>query len=305
MTTSYWQQKFAAFEQFEASLMPAQRHLLQQHPDLLSPDLINHFVGNCVQQARDKEGIISNQDSKPTKATTLSSPKRKQSRKVVNSFMTFRSYYSTLMKDLPQKNRSPMLSMLWKGDPDKALWQLLSESFSHVRDNHSEDAVTMDKFLATAAQVIPIIPPDQYFQRCGWIRNGHTLSRVEGATIEPSKGTNVSAAGLVRYCFRTGLITKSPINNAGTSKHSGSIAGPHSRISLVATTQTSQFDAFSPPICESAYAESPSTASSRGVHDDDQGLTVVINSCSMSDDGCSHLMMPIMQMLSVSMRVDL
>lgn len=103
-----------------------------------------------------------------------------------------------------------MLALLWKNDVDHGLWELLSAAFSYIRDNHSEDGIQIDQFLATAAQVVPIVPADQYFERCGWVRVKDVLARNESALKEMPKVTNVSCAGIARYCYRQGLITRPP-----------------------------------------------------------------------------------------------
>lgn len=103
-----------------------------------------------------------------------------------------------------------MLALLWKNDIDHGLWELLSAAFSYIRDTHTEDGVSIDQFLLVAAQVVPIIPADQYFARSGWTRVGDTLKRIEVSPQELPKATNVSCSGVVRYCFRQGLISKPP-----------------------------------------------------------------------------------------------
>lgn len=111
-----------------------------------------------------------------------------------------------------------MLALLWKNDVDHGLWELLSAAFSYIRDSHTEDSVSIDQFLLVAAQIVPIIPADQYFTRNGWIRAGGVLERVEVCPRELPKATNVSCAGLVRYCFRQGLISKAPTIDRDSSR---------------------------------------------------------------------------------------
>jgi len=243
--------KLASFNKFEASLSQDQRHFLLQHPNLLSPDM----VGALYQASLDK--VSHEAVSTINTSVTSSMDKRIQSsprkpRKVVNSWMAFRckstrmaaakrpdtdlapAYYSPLIKDLPQKVRSPMLAMLWKNDADHGLWELLSAAFSYVRDNHSEDGVSLEQFLGVATQVVPIVPADQYLARTGWTRVGDTLHRIEVFPKEGPKATNVSCAGLARYCFRQGLISKPPMTKQADLKPSRSRGSPQPRISFAA-----------------------------------------------------------------------
>lgn len=104
-----------------------------------------------------------------------------------------------------------MLAILWKNDIDHGLWELLSTAFSYIRDNHPEDGVAIDQFLATASQVVPVVPADQYFRRRGWVRVGEVLERSKVLPQEMPKICNFSCAGVVRYCYRQGLISRLPV----------------------------------------------------------------------------------------------
>ncbi|KAK5312171.1 hypothetical protein LTR70_008351 [Exophiala xenobiotica] len=230
---SYLKDKLVFFHKFEISLSQDQRHFLLQHPDLLSPDMVGALYQASLDRAPHE--AVSTKDASPTSfmnKRTQASPRKP--RKVVNSWMAFRSYYSPLIKDLPQKARSPMLAMLWKSDVDHGLWELLSAAFSYVRDNHSEDSVSLEQFLGVATQVVPIVPADQYLARTGWTRVGDTLHRAEVSSKEGPKATNVSCAGLARYCFRQGLISKPPMTTQADLKPSRSRDTPPSRISFAA-----------------------------------------------------------------------
>ncbi|KAK5950311.1 hypothetical protein OHC33_008530 [Knufia fluminis] len=233
----YLKDKLVIFKQFESTLSDEQRHLLLQNPDLLSPDVVSAFYQASLDN-------VAQERTSATKASAISSTKRhvqspmKKPRKVVNSWMAFRSYYSSLINDLPQKVRSPMLAMLWKNDVDHGLWELLSAAFSYIRDNHSEDSVSLEQFLGVATQVVPIIPADQYLARTGWARVGDTLHRVTVCSKEGSKTTNASCAGLARYCFRQGLISRPPTTKQADLKLSRSREPLVSRISFASTAST-------------------------------------------------------------------
>lgn len=251
----YLKDKLVIFKQFESTLSDEQRHLLLQNPDLLSPDVVSAFYQASLDN-------VAQERTSATKASAISSTKRhvqspmKKPRKVVNSWMAFRcktrlmlavkrhgtdlrsAYYSSLINDLPQKVRSPMLAMLWKNDVDHGLWELLSAAFSYIRDNHSEDSVSLEQFLGVATQVVPIIPADQYLARTGWARVGDTLHRVTVCSKEGSKTTNASCAGLARYCFRQGLISRPPTTKQADLKLSRSREPLVSRISFASTAST-------------------------------------------------------------------
>lgn len=131
-----------------------------------------------------------------------------------------------------------MLALLWKNDVDHGLWELLSAAFSYIRDNHAEDQVSIDQFLPVAAQVVPIIPADQYFTRSGWTRAGDTLKRIEVSPQELSKATNLSCAGVVRYCFRQGLISRLPITAQADSRPTRNHRAHPSSISFAAAASS-------------------------------------------------------------------
>lgn len=129
--------------------------------------------------------------------------------------------------------------MLWKSDIDHGLWELLSAAFNHIRDNHPEDSVTIDQFLAIATQVVPIVPADQYLKRRGWVRVGDALEHDDTSPQELPKITNFSCAGVARYCFRQGLISRAPKLEQASMKALGDVQASAQSISFASVASTS------------------------------------------------------------------
>lgn len=129
-----------------------------------------------------------------------------------------------------------MLALLWKHDLNHGIWELLSAAFSHIRDNYASDEVSLDDFLSVAAQVVPIVPPSQYLERYGWIRKGDVLERSEVEIAQSPTPTNTSCSGLIRYCFRKGLISMPSAEVQESYQILGSQKTRYSSISFAATT---------------------------------------------------------------------
>ncbi|CEJ95236.1 hypothetical protein VHEMI10727 [[Torrubiella] hemipterigena] len=90
-----------------------------------------------------------------------------KSRRPLNAFMAFRSYYVKMFPDLPQKNASPCLTMLWHNEPSRNKWVLIAKVYSILRDEFGKPKVPLADFLKYACPVMHVVEPAAYFKVVG------------------------------------------------------------------------------------------------------------------------------------------
>ncbi|KAL4957613.1 mating-type protein MAT alpha 1-domain-containing protein [Aspergillus filifer] len=134
-------------------------------------------------------------------------------RRPLNSFIAFRSFYSTIFPDITQKSKSGILRILWQNDPFKAKWTILAKTYSIVRDGHDTE-VSLESFLTLSADLIGILQPDRYLDAMGWEltlndQQQYTMARVKTPTAtEAQLSTNYSVDDLIKHCYATGYVTE-------------------------------------------------------------------------------------------------
>ncbi|KAL4799420.1 mating-type protein MAT alpha 1-domain-containing protein [Aspergillus venezuelensis] len=134
-------------------------------------------------------------------------------RRPLNSFIAFRSFYSTIFPEITQKSKSGILRFLWQNDPFKAKWTILAKAYSMVRDGHDTE-VSLESFLTLSADLIGILQPDRYLDAMGWEltlndQQQYTMARVKNPTAtEAQLSTNCSVDDLIKHCYATGYVTE-------------------------------------------------------------------------------------------------
>ncbi|KAK2804546.1 hypothetical protein FQN51_001747 [Onygenales sp. PD_10] len=130
----------------------------------------------------------------------------------LNSFIAFRSYYSTAFPELSQKIKSGVLRLLWNSDPFKAKWAILAKAYSIVRDNHAGQ-VSLESFLALNGPLIGIVAPSDYLRVMGLqlvVNMDKQYSVIEtNHNIGPTQDdltTNLSVNDIVDHCYQTGYV---------------------------------------------------------------------------------------------------
>ncbi|KAK3954995.1 mating type protein mtA-1 CAA75438.1 mating type protein [Pseudoneurospora amorphoporcata] len=141
-------------------------------------------------------------------------PKKKK----VNGFMGFRSYYSPLFSQLPQKEISPFMTILWQHDPFHNEWDFMCSVYSSIRtylepENvppQEQQKVTLQHWLHYAVPQMGVITRDNYLISLGWnlvpMPNGtHDLMRTAlpmfKQNLQPMNGLC-----LFNKCLNSGLI---------------------------------------------------------------------------------------------------
>lgn len=137
-----------------------------------------------------------------TNGSTARGPMR-----ALNSFIAFRSYYSSCFRNYQQKDISVFVNRMWLADFFKPKWTIVAKAYSIIRDRVGKANAPLDKFLAVACPAIGILTPDEYFKQMGWVLP--TLERELGRLYTPdirmfNVTTNLSPNDLVMICERAG-----------------------------------------------------------------------------------------------------
>lgn len=133
----------------------------------LSPDdiasLIPQDTLTSLLRVKDEEKRL--RESPDTPGTAASRNKKK-----VNGFMAFRSYYAGIFQDRPQKERSPLITLLWQKEALKSRWTIMANVFSRIRDfaGTTKGRMAMNGFLRVACPLMGITKPCDYLQRHNW-----------------------------------------------------------------------------------------------------------------------------------------
>lgn len=153
------------------------------------------------------------------------------------------AYISPLLGKIPQKARSPMLSLMWRAEQRQGQFHLLGAAYSKIRDE-CNDCPSLEKFVEVAAGTLSIIPADLYFELSGWkiVDDGDSKHLV--ATIVDDNliiatyplQTVVSTQEIIQYCFDHGLINNMPTAATVTTQ-------PHAAISFAALPQNHDLEA--------------------------------------------------------------
>ncbi|KAM7208978.1 mating type protein [Naviculisporaceae sp. PSN 640] len=136
-------------------------------------------------------------------------------KKKVNGFMGFRTYYSSIFSQFPQRARSPLLTKLWRQDPFHNEWDFMCAVYSAIRVFLDEENISFKDWINCAATHLGIISRDKYMQALGW-----QLERCEDGTNQLLRTAAVASIqnciqpmnglGLFNNCLSAGLR----INNA-------------------------------------------------------------------------------------------
>lgn len=111
------------------------------------------------------------------------------------------------------------------------IFGLLGRAFSDLRDNHAE-VVSMEGFLAVAAEVVPLVPAGEYLALMGWlmqteaggdivlVRDRKFNVDIVNARYPPQ--TRLSVADIVDHCYTRGFLyrgTRKPSTGSDAARH--------------------------------------------------------------------------------------
>ncbi|KAK5651021.1 hypothetical protein OQA88_1810 [Cercophora sp. LCS_1] len=107
------------------------------------------------------------------------------------------TYYSALFS-LPQKQRSPLLTKLWRHDPFHSEWDLLCSTYSAIRPLLTEEGVTLQTWISFAIEPLGIVRREKYMRDI--VRREKYMDGVH-----TRKAQLISGLGLLRRCLDSGL----------------------------------------------------------------------------------------------------
>nr|CCD57798.1 putative mat-A1 protein [Neurospora sublineolata] len=135
-------------------------------------------------------------------------------KKKVNGFMGFRSYYSPLFSQLPQKERSPFMTILWQHDPFHNEWDFMCSVYSSIRTYFEQENVTLQLWIHYAIGHLGVIRRDNYMTSFGWnlvqLPNGtHDLERTALPLVQQNLQP-MNGLSLFTKCLENGLPLANP-----------------------------------------------------------------------------------------------
>nr|O13595.1 RecName: Full=Mating type protein mtA-1 [Sordaria equina]CAA75439.1 mating type protein [Sordaria equina] len=167
----------------------------------------------------------------PVSNEPVAEPVRKAptAKKKVNGFMGFRSNYSPLFSYLPQKMRSPFMTILWQYDPYHNEWDFMCSVYSSIRTDLEEQNVTLQLWIHYAIGQMGLIDRDHYMASFGW-----RLGQTRNGTTDLFR----TAIPMVRRNLQpmNGLCLLIKCLESGLSKH---LTNPHP---IIAKLQDPSFD---------------------------------------------------------------
>lgn len=125
------------------------------------------------------------------------------------------------------KNISSYIGQLWKYEPDKPLWTLMTKAWSAIRDQVGNDIAPLDQFLDIVCTELNVLPPTLYLQGRGWnieynSEGAPTLSRDPTSSSAAAlgygfKGQTLSVADIIEICQKRGYATGYVLNKDDSS----------------------------------------------------------------------------------------
>ncbi|KAK4102750.1 hypothetical protein N658DRAFT_494787 [Parathielavia hyrcaniae] len=140
---------------------------------------------------------------------------RQPAKKKVNGFMGYRAYYSSLFSQLTQKEKSPIMTMLWKEDPFHKEWDFMCAVYSAIRELLSDDNVSLQTWIQFAIKHMGIVVRERYLTSLGWeliqLNDGtHKLERTSIQSVQ-SYLQPTNGFGLFMNCLNDGLPVANPL----------------------------------------------------------------------------------------------
>ncbi|KAK3311458.1 mating-type protein MAT alpha 1-domain-containing protein [Chaetomium strumarium] len=136
-------------------------------------------------------------------------------KKKVNGFMGYRAYYSSLFSQLTQKEKSPIMTALWKRDPFHKEWDFMCLVYSAIREFLSNENVSLQTWIESAIGHMGIVVRDNYMRTFGWsvvrLQDGtHKVVRNHPRTVQ-SFLQPMNGLGIFMKCLNNGLPIADPV----------------------------------------------------------------------------------------------
>ncbi|KAK4233449.1 mating-type protein MAT alpha 1-domain-containing protein [Achaetomium macrosporum] len=142
-------------------------------------------------------------------------PAQQAAKKKVNGFMGYRAYYSSLFSQLTQKEKSPIMTALWKRDTFHKEWDFMCLVYSAIREFLSNENVSLQTWIDFAVRHLGIVVRDNYMATFGWeliqLEDGtHKVVRTHTRTVQ-SYLQPMNGLGLLMNCLNDGLPITDPV----------------------------------------------------------------------------------------------
>ncbi|KAK4154861.1 mating-type protein MAT alpha 1-domain-containing protein [Chaetomidium leptoderma] len=140
---------------------------------------------------------------------------RQPAKKKVNGFMGYRAYYSSLFSQLTQKEKSPIMTLLWKQDPFHKEWDFMCAVYSAIREFLSDENVSLQDWIQFAIKPMGIVVRESYLTALGWelmtLDDGtHKIERIATREVQ-SYLQPTNGLGLFMNCLNDGLPVGNPL----------------------------------------------------------------------------------------------
>ncbi|KAL5113823.1 hypothetical protein ACEQ8H_008285 [Pleosporales sp. CAS-2024a] len=118
-------------------------------------------------------------------------------KKAMNGYVGYRCYLKgiPLFEMWPMKKISFYIGQLWKYEPDKPLWTLMTKAWSSIRDQVGKDNAPLDRFFQIVCPKLNILPPELYLEGRGW-RIEYNADGTPTLSHDP-KSSSAAALGFV------------------------------------------------------------------------------------------------------------
>ncbi|KAF4119844.1 mating type protein MAT1-1-1 [Geosmithia morbida] len=123
---------------------------------------------------------------------SIAEPPKDKTKRPLNGFMAFRSYYMKIFPDVPQKSVSGFLTTLWNQDPFRNKWVLVAKVYSFIRDEVGKDKIPLSQFLGISCPLMKIISPSAYLSTLGWRVDNQNEKGQHLVRFDPAASNNVA-----------------------------------------------------------------------------------------------------------------
>ncbi|ROT41291.1 hypothetical protein SODALDRAFT_349317 [Sodiomyces alkalinus F11] len=133
-------------------------------------DTTNYTLPIFTQTLPNLGHLTAEQDQNIIAAAPEVQPEATKTRSLrpLNAFMAFRSWYSRICPDAPQKDISSLITKLWEKDGFRNSWSLVAKMYSSIRDIVGKDNVSLKEFLAVACPIMHLVSPADYLDTYHW-----------------------------------------------------------------------------------------------------------------------------------------
>ncbi|KAG9254150.1 mating type protein [Emericellopsis atlantica] len=156
--------------------MSSRSQIIESLSLIPTAELLNHLdedtlfsLSEQYCKATMRSHITQDRDAKRSlESNAVTVPPTPKTKRPLNGFMAFRSYYLKMFPEVQQKSISGFLQSLWSQDPYRNRWALVAKVYSFIRDEIGKERIPLSNFLSTCCPIMKIIEPSTYLPMLGW-----------------------------------------------------------------------------------------------------------------------------------------